>query len=309
MGQALKRVGWILRWPVFLVTIIMFLAIANKNSLNLNLPPALHCVTPATPPLCYKSGRPPFSGDTTWFSLEKLCTWMNIANEIYTQETHFYYICILFLNIILALQNIICLKPLLHSFSLLGKVCLLWFARYIRCYEVFVSQGGDEGRGLLASLTKEVANNKEEIVKTASNALNLNVGFGNHSSSENPLRLSHRPSRQRQCPRCLGCLAKEKVGRSAKTSSEMHWGWQISFNSQLAQSPWREPDRRRGEGIGGGALLKGWVRQHKITPDAIHWVLWPQLMQGGHRVVQVHGCGWLQVWKTWGPGERSEGGV
>ena len=33
-------------------------------------------------------------------------------------------------------------------------------------------------------MTKEVANNKEEIVKTASNALNLNVGFGNHSSSE-----------------------------------------------------------------------------------------------------------------------------
>ena len=152
---------------------------------------------------------------------------MNIANKIYTQETHFYYICIFWILSWLYKTSYV-LKPLLPSFSLLGKVCLLWFSRYIRCYEVFVSQGGDEGRGLLASLTKEVANNKEEIVKTASNALNLNVGFGNHSSSENPLRLSHRPSRQRQCPRCLGCLAKEKVGRSAKTSSEMHWGWQIS---------------------------------------------------------------------------------
>ena len=37
------------------------------------------------------------------------------------------------------------------------------------------SQGGDQGTGLVASLTKEVVKNKDEIVKTASSALNLNV--------------------------------------------------------------------------------------------------------------------------------------
>ena len=36
-------------------------------------------------------------------------------------------------------------------------------------------QNGNEGTGLVASLTKEIAKNKDEIVKTASSALNLSV--------------------------------------------------------------------------------------------------------------------------------------
>ena len=39
-------------------------------------------------------------------------------------------------------------------------------------------QGGEQGTGLLDSLTKEVVKNKDAIVKTASNTLNLNVSFG-----------------------------------------------------------------------------------------------------------------------------------
>jgi len=37
-------------------------------------------------------------------------------------------------------------------------------------------KGGDQGTGLLDSLTKEVVKNKDAIVKTASNTLNLNAG-------------------------------------------------------------------------------------------------------------------------------------
>ena len=41
--------------------------------------------------------------------------------------------------------------------------------------DCWFSQGGDQGTGLVASLSKEVVKNKDEIVKTASSALNLNV--------------------------------------------------------------------------------------------------------------------------------------
>ena len=40
-----------------------------------------------------------------------------------------------------------------------------------------IYQGGDQGTGLVASLSAEVVKNKDEIVKTASTALNLNVSF------------------------------------------------------------------------------------------------------------------------------------
>ena len=45
--------------------------------------------------------------------------------------------------------------------------------------ECWFYQGGDQGTGLLDSLTKEVVKNKDAIVKTASNTLNLNVSFDN----------------------------------------------------------------------------------------------------------------------------------
>ena len=52
-----------------------------------------------------------------------------------------------------------------------------------------IYQGGDQGTGLVSSLSAEVVKNKDEIVKTASTALNLNVSFlGTTIPYQNQLR-------------------------------------------------------------------------------------------------------------------------
>ena len=84
---------------------------------------------------------------------------------------------------------------------------LLWLC------QCWFSQGGDQGTGLVASLTKEVVKNKDEIVKTASSALNLNVSWKPFLQNQNQLRYTNTQAAQTETmSKVFGMFGEGKDG-------------------------------------------------------------------------------------------------